>query len=510
MNYKVLLIDDEPLALEGLQLWVDWEKLGFEVSGVCANGLQGLQLMERHLPDLVLVDIHMPVMDGLEMIAEWRRRGHDDTRFIIITGHSDFDYARKALKYKVSRYLLKPLDEEQMDQEIRGVLHELMEEQAELHISQVARREKELLLIKELLIEGVQPVMDYGDMKSLSSMAKQWQVCLVQGPKDRFAELSRIALDFMDEMECAYLVHLQMDCFSIVFGDAAYPSEKNQADMSMKSLARRLAGFPVFMAIGIPVNSLTEIRASYLTAAEALTHAFYETGPEGIVYYHTIENIVFQPCFNHVELLESILNTFRLLEPADYQALVDQIEQSLREARVQPDEVRKFIVYVLHEIRSYMSAQIQSNPELSKELFDIPYMNETSLTLQDLTGMLRSCGRVCFALLLQESTMERQGIVQEINAFIQQHFHEGLTIKMLAERFFLNPAYLGQLLMRKNGMGFSEQLHSLRIEEAGRLLQRNEYKNSEIAEMVGYSSYNYFLKQFERRMGMSPNEYKKI
>lgn len=510
MIYKVLLIDDEPLALEGLQLWVDWEKLGFEVSGVGANGLQGLQLMERHLPDLVLVDIHMPVMDGLEMIAEWRRRGHDDTRFIIVTGYSDFDYARKALKYKVSRYLLKPLDEEQMDEEIRSVLHELIEQRAELRIGRVARREKELLLIKELLIEGAQPVMDYGEIQALSSRAEQWRVCLVQGPKDRFTELSRLTLDFMDELDCAYLIHLQNDCFAIVFGEAAYWDLKEQADMTMKSLARRLAGFPVFMAIGIPVNSLTEVRASYVTAAEALEHAFYEIGSEGIIYYETIRNTVFKTCFNHVELLENILNTFRLLEPASYQALVDQIEELFREDRIKPDEVRKFIVYVLHEIRSYMSAQIQSNPELSRDLFDIPYMNDPSLTLRDLTGMLRSCGRVCFALLLQESTIERQGIVQEINVFIQQHFREGLTIKLLAERFFLNPAYLGQLLMRKNGMGFSEMLHSLRIEEAGRLLQKNEYKNSEIAEMVGYSSYNYFLKQFERHKGMSPNEYKKI
>lgn len=74
MTYKVLLIDDEPGALEGMQLWIDWNKLGFEVCGTCSNGLEGLQQIQEQLPDLVVTDVNMPIMDGLEMIAAWRQR----------------------------------------------------------------------------------------------------------------------------------------------------------------------------------------------------------------------------------------------------------------------------------------------------------------------------------------------------------------------------------------------------------------------------------------------------
>lgn len=510
MTFKVLLIDDEPWALEGLKLWVHWEELGFEICATGANGVQGLKLMEQHMPDLVIVDIHMPVMDGLEMIKEWRERGNEVTKFVILTGYSDFDYARKALQYKASRYLLKPLDEEQAEQEIRSVLQELIEEQNQARIGKVVQREREIAMIKELLTGKQGAASDAEAVRSLSLMAQQWNVCLVQVPENQFARLSQLASEYLDGIDTIYLVQMRRDQFAIIFGDSGDDTNQERVGKRIEALARRLAGFRVFMALGAPKSSLAYIRASYLTASEALIHAFYELGDHGIIRYSRVHKHVFQPCLNQVELLERMLGAFRLLDHAGYQSVVDYIDQSFREARIQPDEARKFIVYVLHEIRAYMIAQIESNPELSTELFDIPDMNDPLLTFGDLTGMLRSCGRACLSLLLKEGAAEPQGIVQEINEYIHQHFREGLTIKRLAERFFLHPAYLGQLLMRKNGIGFNELLHNLRIEEACRLLKMNKYKNSEISEMVGYSSYNHFLKQFEKRQKVSPNEYKKI
>lgn len=510
MAFKVLLIDDEPWALEGMQIWIDWEELGFEVCGISGNGMDGLRLMEELGPDLVMVDIHMPIMDGLEMIKEWRQRGNLSTKFIILTGHSDFDYARKALKYKVARYLLKPLDEEQTELEIRAIQRELLAERERLYISQIARREEVLQMIKEVLLGKLMSAEGIDFLESLSRYAESWNVCLVQVHREQSARLGKFALEFLDGLETAYLVHLSMEHFVIVFGDSAYQGGGVSAGKTIEALARRLAGFRVFMAVGASAGSLTGIRAAYKTAAKALLHAFYELEENRIIRYDMIEGSVFQHCRNQVELLERILEAFEIIDYAGYRSIVDSMEQLFRETRVYPDEVRKFVVFLLHEIRAYMSVQIAGDRGPSGYLFDIPNMDEALLTFDDMIGMLRSCGQVCFELLLKQSMIEPQGIVQDINDYIRSHFREGLTIKQLAERFFLHPAYLGQLLIRKNGIGFNELLHDLRIEEASRLLRMNQYKNSELSEMVGYTSYNHFLKQFEKRLGMSPNEYKKI
>lgn len=509
MAFKVLLIDDEPWALEGLQLWIPWESLGMKVCASCGNGAEGLKRMEELKPDLVMVDIHMPIMDGLEMIEEWRRRGNWSTKFIILTGYSDFEYARKALKFRVSRYLLKPLDEEQAESEILAIRQELIKEQEQLHIGQIAQRECEILAIKDALIGKTLSPEANDLMESLSQSADVWNTCLIQVSREESVRWLSLAADVVNDWDNVYLIRLRNDLISIVFGDVVSQGMKETIREKLEVLARRMAGFRAFMAIGASVHSLTRIRNSCITAEEALLHAFYEEKRNGILDYAELKDLAFQRHYNQVELLERILGAFQIIDHTAYRSVVEFIEETFRQTRVHPDEARKFVIYLLYEIRAYMGVQMAQNSGSSNRLFEIPNLDEALLTFDDLIDMLHSCGRVCFELLLKENAAEAQGIVQDINDYIHAHFREGLTIKLLAEQFFLHPAYLGQLLIRKNGIGFNELLHNLRIEEACRLLHMNQYKNSEISEEVGYSNYPQFLKQFEKRKGMSPNEYKK-
>ncbi|CAM3172960.1 response regulator [Paenibacillus taichungensis] len=510
MAFKVLLIDDEPLALEGLQLWIPWESLGFEVCALCSNGAEGLQRMEEQKPDLVVVDIHMPIMNGLEMIEEWRRRGNWLTKFIILTGYSDFEFARKALKFKVSGYLLKPLDEEQAESEIRTMGMELLKEQEQLYIGQIAWREQEILTMKEALLGKVRSPESTQLIQSLSQSAESWCVCLVQVSEKEFGQWSSLASEVLNGKHVIYFIRMRNDLVSIVFGDVSSGPQRTSENLRtlLEGLARRLAGFRTYMAIGSAESSLHRISNSRITAEKALLHAFYEAEVNSIMDYADLQNRDFQRHNKQVELIERVLGALQLIDYANYQSAVEFMEQSFRQMRVHPDEARKFVIYLLHEIRAYVRSQMAEDSE-NYRLFEIPDLDETLLTFDDLIGMLRSCGRVCFEILLKESVFEAQGIVQDINDYIHAHFREGLTIKLLAERFFLHPAYLGQLLIRKNGIGFNELLHNLRVEEACRLLHMNQYKNSEVSEKVGYANYHHFLKQFEKRMGMSPNEYKK-
>ncbi|MDN4602903.1 response regulator [Paenibacillus sp. F6_3S_P_1C] len=510
MAFKVLLIDDEPWALEGLELWIPWESLGFEVCALCGNGVEGLQRMEELKPDLVMVDIHMPVMNGLEMIEEWRHRGNWSTKFIILTGYSDFEFARKALKFKVSGYLLKPLDEEQAKSEVRMMSIELMKEQEQLYIGQIALREQEMLTMKEALMGKVLSTEGTQLMESLSRSAESWNVCLVQVSEKEVGRLISIASEVLSGQHVIYIIRLRNDLLSIVFGDVSSEPQRTSGNLrkQLEALARRLAGFRTYMAIGTTESSLHLISNSRITAEKALLHAFYEVQGNSIMDYADLQHHDFQRHNKQVELVERVLGALQLIDYANFQSAVEFIEQSFRQMRVHPDEARKFVIYLLHEIRAYMRAQMAEDSE-NYRLFEIPDLDEALLTFDDLVGMLHACGRVCFEFLLKESVFEAQGIVQDINDYIHVHFREGLTIKMLAERFFLHPAYLGQLLIRKNGIGFNELLHNLRVEEACRLLQKNQYKNSEVSEQVGYANYHHFLKQFEKRMGMSPNEYKK-
>lgn len=128
--------------------------------------------------------------------------------------------------------------------------------------------------------------------------------------------------------------------------------------------------------------------------------------------------------------------------------------------------------------------------------------------LSGLLSRLLSCGERAIELLVREQNQKSHGIIREINQYIGEHYHESLSIQKLAEVFFLHPVYLGQLLIKKNGRTFNEQLHHLRIQAAAVLLRESRLKLSEIAERVGYVNYGQFLKRFEKEMHMGPNEYR--
>ena len=115
---KVMIADDEPFIRQGLKILINWEQYGFEICGEAANGKEALELMEREEYDLVITDIKMPGMNGLELIEHTWEKVSRHTRFIILSGFYEFEYARKAIKYGVVDYVLKPV---QMEELIRAL-----------------------------------------------------------------------------------------------------------------------------------------------------------------------------------------------------------------------------------------------------------------------------------------------------------------------------------------------------------------------------------------------------
>ena len=111
---KVLLVDDEPFITKGLAVLVDWNALGFAIEGAVSNGRQALTFLKKHPVDLIIADIQMPVMDGLELLEIIQRDHLSDAYFVILSGYSDFEYARQAIRFDCMEYLLKPVDEERL------------------------------------------------------------------------------------------------------------------------------------------------------------------------------------------------------------------------------------------------------------------------------------------------------------------------------------------------------------------------------------------------------------
>ncbi|AZK45722.1 response regulator transcription factor [Paenibacillus lentus] len=510
-TFKVLLIDDEPAALEGMQLWIDWERIGFTICGIGSNGVEGLRMIEELQPDLVVTDVNMPLMDGLEMIAVWQAEHGHSVRFVILSGYSEFEYAQRALRYGVNNYLLKPIIPEEAEEELAEIYEELVQEMEKRSFTQIASYEEIVSRIKDIL-QGLP--LDQAAARVLnrvSQLREIWNFCLVQTEGVSFAELRGKAAALLYEEEAMYLIDLEMNRFGIVYGYA--PSQglgllEQSSCRMIQELVRQYAGTRVFMAVGIESGTLFQIGDSYRTAKEAAVYKFYDSGYDHILRYEQISKRPLNYHYDQLQLLERILGAITLLDQAAFQEAIDTAARSFRELFVAPEVVKKVVIHIMCKIMEYLQETSESKAELLLEKYELPGLSDSVFIMDDLMKLLRTCGMDGIELLMMEQSRQSQGIVNEINDYIREHYHERLTLKKLGEIFYMHPAYLGQLLQKKNGISFNELLHNLRIEEAVHLLSQSQLKNSEIAELVGYSHYGQFFKQFEIRMRMSPNEYK--
>lgn len=340
--YSVLLIDDEPRAIESLLYFVQWQQLGFQVCGTCDNGEDALELIMRTLPDIIVTDIRMPIMDGLELIRRLHERLRTPPEIIVLSGYNEFSYARRALQLGVRHYLLKPV----MENEAAEVLRQ---------------------------------------------------------------------------------VH--------------------------KSLEARLT-------TRLPIEAVREVRI----------------------------------------ILEAI-------EALDRKKTAELIHRLFDEIRDRPSE---WVVALINHLTLQCKKLIQQVVENSGVFNNDPLMTlnqEQGQGMKD--ALLLYTNQVIDSL---QSTHERkQGCrLLAIDQFLVEHYRSSLSIKQVAAQFYFNPVYLGKAYHEKFGCGLLDRIHDLRIEEAQRLLRTTDLISKVVAEKVGYSQYNYFLKQFERRIGMKPMDYRQV
>lgn len=507
MRFKVLLVDDEPAALEGMQLWIDWPKLGFDICGTSSNGAEALEKIGELQPDLVVTDVRMPVMDGLEMIEAWQKQNARQVSFAIVSGYSEFQYAQKALRFGITRYLLKPIDEEIAAEELGAIYKELLEERGRQRINRIATYEEAVSLLKALLIQPPTLPWETERLAALSGLRAAWNVCLIHPKSSSSAETRELASAYAEEQEAMYLIDLDFEGnLALVYG---FIPDQDGLDglVRIGELESRLRKRGAFAAVGEGAAVLQEIAEAYRQAQTAMLHHFYADGPVGITVYRDVAELAFRCQYDQTELADQIVGALQLLDKAGLEEALSKAEGNFRENYLAPDIVRKFVIHLSYLMVEHLEGVPDKGVELQNQ-YDIPGNAAAACTLWELMDRIRSFGMACIDLLLEDKSQRSQGIIQNINAYIREHYREPLTIKKLAEVFFLHPVYLGQLLQKKNGIHFNEMIHNLRIEEALKLLHDGNLNNGEIAEQVGYANYGQFLKQFEKRLQMSPNEYR--
>lgn len=504
--YSILIVDDEKAIRDNLSKAVPFEEYGFTVIGTAANGAEALELLPELTPDLILLDVCMPVMDGLGFLKELKKSKYKDTFVIMLSGFSDFEYAKKAMRYGAKGYVTKPVDEE-----IVPLLSEMKQEL--MKNRQLKRRETlwEDLKLLNMLYNGKSWDRSIFDKYILMH-------CVILGmeadskEENPYGIVQKCMEDILKEYgNC--LFRTKGSIMTYLIPKEVFACYDDSREIFAKHLlyllkAERLQ-CTLLLDKDIFGNSKAAFREDYNTHLyRMMTEIFY--GKRGLIdTYTSIKNIPAERLSGEEHFMELLkkylleLNKDGIIK--EFNILMKEIERiHLRIEYVQ--EINFRIYYLLADIVSSESGGSKDEPILlPPEWLDYIYFSAfdkwKALQLNQIEE--------AFKYIESRRSITSLGLCGNIIEYVHRHFQEPITLQQVAELFYINSAYLGQIFQKATGESFKKYVNRLRIAEAKRLLKQTDGLIYEIAAQVGYMESKYFIEKFVLLVGMSPTEYRK-
>ncbi len=521
---EVLLVDDEPFILQGLQLLIDWEKEGYHIS-TASNGMEALEYVKDNSVDLIIADIKMPIMTGLELLRDIRTVLKRDTFFVILSGYAEFGYAQEALRYDCTDYILKPVEKEQL-LEILGRVSKLNKEKASLNEDVL---EKEKVYMERTLIRLLRGKYDANDLKYITDKINvDAEQCYVEiqldnqdvsedSDDDKKMQLAKIynsAIDFLKDDAC-YCIRDISDSeqvYDIGFiynenmGQHLQLTEKEYLNSFLEYLVAN-TNLAITMLVGKQVSGIKNISKSYGTAN--MLHSLRGFREIKDIYFYEEE---YKVCDNGLIIckkeLDALIEAIERGEHVEIRKCVDDFYEEMRKTGLTGSTMNLNINYLLFQL-IHLASELDS--EVNQE--EILRLISESTTEEGISrgGKAHLC-RMAYAYgeyITQLRKNVSRGVLGDVEEEIKRNYASNLTLKDLSEKYYVNSAYLGQLFRKKYGCSFKDYLNKKRIEEAARLLRKTDLKVYEIAEAVGYKDSDYFVNKFIEAMGCTPTKYKK-
>ncbi|OMF94771.1 response regulator [Paenibacillus sp. FSL R7-0337] len=510
--FKVLLVDDEVYVRKGLLEIIPWEALEFSVVGEANNGAEALEMIEQLEPDLVITDIRMPTLDGLDLIRSVYTQAGLPMIFIIISGFNDFNYAQQAMRYGVRDYILKPIDEEEMTAALRKLSYAM----GRKRIAALTNDDLTTSAIMEALVqENLQP-----------EEAEPYAAAL--GLEGKHGFLYTVTELHMDPQERpATLKQFQEVLHSIEAGGAGIPVLEQQPGVfGMLLCLDRIEGCGLALHLkrlrttlierlhielslyaGDPVDMLAHVHRSYSEANEAGRHKYAEN--TGVITYAQIREKALYVFDMSPVLANKLILELEEGNMTDYQQTVNNIFTLFQEQRFTPQAVTGSLARCMTGILGVITAMDGNEAEILR-LKGLAEQGHGQWSLPMLQEHFLQAIHEAAEYMVRLRRENSLGGIKPIKQYIDTHYHENISLKSIAAMFYMNAVYLGRLFRKTYGVYFNEYLLELRVQEAKKLLRQSDLRMYEIAGRVGFQNADYFVTQFEKLEQLTPSEYRNL
>ena len=528
-NIKVFICEDESIVREGLRDMIPWEKYGFEFVGDAPDGEMALPMIRKLKPDVLITDITMPFMDGLSL-CKIVMNELPDIKIIIISGYSDFEYARQAIDIGVQRYLLKPVTRTDMIEAIEEIKQKITEaSEQQNYINKYEQEFKKFERFShraffERLVEGsmtVQEIYEQANELHLNLSANGYNLVIFT---IRDAEQSSYADDAAKVMESLFGHFMQYPDYTIfrcnllsyavlIKGDLERISKLTDrcVDMIRQHCEDAHAELSWYAAVGVPTERLSGMSKCYSDAnrAFAYRHLFPD---EHIFTSELVKNKYHAPNADDLDSLDAtkldpmiIRNFVRTGIRAEVESFAGEYVAGLK---CMEDSVL---------IRDYLLVSIRVNVELAlrEEGIEDPDINTSLQSVnmdidadefrQKLIDILNDAINVRDS----EAMKRNNDIIDSAMRYIDNHYSDDdISLDSVAIASNISANYLSAMFSQKVGLSFVEYVTKKRMEKAKQLLRRTDKKAGEIAGEVGYKDPRYFSFVFKKKMGCTPSQYR--
>ncbi|MDT0122159.1 response regulator [Paenibacillus sp. RRE4] len=536
----ILLVDDETYVTESLELTIPWGELGVTTVLRAASGKEALEIMEENAVDIIVTDIRMPGMTGLDLISEVNRRW-PHVRCILLTGHSDFDYAKKAIQLQAADYILKPVNDDEFMNSVSVAITSLRDEWDEFdkYHRLLYSRKSDYKILRENLMHDLLLGREISS-KALREQLEQYELYIEpEQPAammlirlaGRFASMDQQSIDLMDfavgniaEEVLGETYHVWFsrgphDCLVMFLQNREQAEEsllvnspsRNVAETFREHVVRYLQGdLSIVVTPPFPFKELTNVYRKSLGSLVL-------TGPEEhkIIYMDMENTLNKRPENDAAQALEELYKPPvlpQLLETKQWEmaaAKLNAVFDAAEQVCLSREYVYEMYLSVTNAFMYIAHKQGHLVHEIDHAGFDLLLAHQLIQSPDKLRRWaMDMLAKLQEELSDQEGAQSRRHVIKQVQELVTRDTGQDLSVKMIADKVYLHPVYLSKIYKAETGEGLGDYMIRMRMERALYLLKNTNKKIYEITSELGYQNPQYFSKMFKKHYGLTPNEFR--
>lgn len=530
---KVFLVEDEVIIRSGVKKSINWEQEGYEFVGEASDGELAYPMILKEKPDILITDIRMPFMDGLEL-SRLVKKELPDIKILILSGYDEFEYAKKAIKIGVTEYLLKPISAAKLTEVLNAVAETIRQENEEKNLLETyfaemrENTERDKMRLFEKLLMGdlsMGEILEAGERFGMNLGASCYKIVLFKILANLenhvYAEQMVDACSSVEQaasmMEGVYVFQRGVEGWAFLLTAQDEKSMEESAKILYQNLKQAMKNYTqleCFGGIGSTVPRIRSLKQSFREADRAFAARFVEEANQ-IISQKEFEKSQMEEGLKMQgvvqigksrEMLQKFLSNGTREE---VKAFSDAYISRIEEENIRSTMVRQYVVIDVCIVILSFCERISSANRLQEEAEELQKMMQKIHSLSEIKKYVVRLLNEAIELRDAESGRRYSDLIAAAKKEIENHYMtEEISLNTVAISVGMSPSYFSSIFSKEAGKTFVEYLTEVRIEKAKEFLMCSSMKTSEIGYEVGYKDPHYFSYIFKKVQGCSPKEYR--